>query len=142
MRFVLSSALQFLWFGAVSWLMLGSSPDQPPAVVTLFVMGELGLSALLCSVIVRRYRQSTLHEWQSAAVVGYSVSHVAILSLLYFGPHAAALEPVHGLSTQVWMELNLQVSLLVVLGSTAAVLWKPRIRKFTEAHMRKFTAAA
>ena len=141
MRFLLSSLLQIVWFGTVVWLNVEYGTASP-AVTALFVAGEAGVSACLCSVIVRRYRQSTLTPWLTTVVAGYAVSHIVILTLLHLRHFPVAANAPHGPSMQIWMQLNLQVSLLVVLATTAGVLGKPRIRKFTEARLRRFTAAA
>ena len=78
-----------------------------------------------------------------AAVAGYTISHLGILTVMYLGlvgspaPNAPA-----GQSTLLWMELTLRVGLVVVLTSSAFVLLKPVIRKFSMPRLRKFTATA
>ena len=56
MRVLTSFVLQILMLGALSALMVAEDPAQSSLVITLFVLGELGGTGMLCSIIVRRFR--------------------------------------------------------------------------------------
>jgi hypothetical protein len=139
---LMSAVLQFLSFGAFSLLMVLNEPAPSAAVVALFVAGELGGSSVLCSVIVKRFRQGSFPDWLQEVIAGYVVSHICILNLLHAGPFSGqgARVPAHG--TLGWMELMLRVSLGLVLVLTTAVLSKARVRRMALPHIRKFFAAA
>ena len=77
-----------------------------------------------------------------AVVVGYTASHLGILTAIYFGLAGSPAPDVQGQSTLLWMELTLRVGLVVVLISAAFVLMKPLIRKFSAPRFRKFTGTA
>ena len=141
MRLLRSALLQFLFFGAFTELMVAAGGHSAAAAL-LFVIGELGGTSALCTFIVRQYRKSVLPGWLMEALVGYIASHLCILTLLHESSWASIASHARGPSDFAWVVLNLQIGLLVVLSSTTVVLCKPRIRKFTEAHFRKFTAAA
>ena len=78
----------------------------------------------------------------TAAIAGYTVSHIGILTFMYFGlvGSPGANSPAQG--TLLWMELTLRVGLVVVLTSSAFVLMKPLMRKFKLPRLRKITATA
>jgi hypothetical protein len=77
-----------------------------------------------------------------AAVVGYTVSHLGILTVMYLGLVGSPASNAPGQSTLLWMELTLRVGLVVVLASAGFVLLKPVIRKFSMPLLRKFMATA
>jgi Tfp pilus assembly protein PilN len=64
-------------------------------------------------------------------VTGFALSHICILDLLNPGCSAAL----------AWLQLTLQVSLLLVLTTTAGVLFKARIRDRVGARLRLVFAA-
>jgi len=142
MKIAICSIRDTLLFGASSALMLAKGSEQSTSVITLFAMGELGATGLLCSLILRQYRRRSMAEWVMAAVAGYSISHLGILTVMYFGlvGSPGANSPAQG--TLLWMELTLRVGLVVVLSSAAFVLMKPLIRKLSLARVRKFAATA
>jgi hypothetical protein len=131
-----------LLFGALSALMLADGPAPSAGMITLFAIGELGATGFLCSFIVRQYRRRTMTDSVLAAVVGYSISHIGILTALYFGLAGGPAADTDGQSTLLWMELTLRVGLVVVLGSTGFVLMKPIIRRFNMPRLRKLSEAA
>jgi hypothetical protein len=141
-KIAMSSIRHALLFGALSALMLANGPGQSTPVITLFAVGELGATGFLCSLIVRQYRRRSMADSALAAVAGYTISHLGILTVMFLGlvgrPAAYAADQ----STLLWMELTLRVGLVVVLGSAAFVLLKPIIRKFSMPRLRKFTATA
>src|SRR6267154_5701084 len=143
MKIAICSIRHTLLFGVLSALMLANGPAQSTSVITLFAIGELGATGLLCSLIVRQYRRRSMTDSVMAAVAGYTISHLGILTVMYLGlvgspaPNAPA-----GQSTLLWMELTLRVGLVVVLTSSAFVLLKPVIRQFSMPLLRKFTATA
>jgi len=110
--------------------MLANGPAQSTFVITLFAMGELGATGFLCSLIVRQYRRRSMANSAMAAVAGYAISHLGILTLMYVGLVGGPAPNAPGQSTLLWMELTLRVGLVVVLTSSAFVLLKPIIRKF------------
>jgi len=142
MKLVLCSIQQTLLFGVLSVLMLADGPAQSTFMVTLFAIGELGATGFLCSFIVRQFRRKSMSDSAMAGVAGYTLSHLGILTVMYFGmvgsPGAGS--PAQG--TLLWMELTLRVGLVVVLTSAAFVLMKPVIRKVKLPWLRKITAAA
>ncbi|HWS67286.1 MAG TPA: hypothetical protein VN325_31345 [Steroidobacteraceae bacterium] len=143
MKIAICSIRHTLLFGVLSALMLANGPAQSTAVITLFAIGELGATGFLCSLIVRQFRRKSMADSVMAAVAGYTISHLGILTVMYLGlvgspaPNAPA-----GQSTLLWMELTLRVGLVVVLTSSAFVWLKPVIRKFSMPWLRKFTATA
>ena len=142
MKIAICSIRHTLLFGLLSVLMLADGPAQSASVITLFAMGELGATGFLCSFIMRQYRRRAMADSAMAAVAGYTVSHVGVLTAMYFGlvGSPAANSPVQG--TLLWMELTLRVGLIVVLTSAAFVLMKPVIRKFNLPRLRKITRTA
>jgi len=77
-----------------------------------------------------------------AAVAGYAVSHLGILTVMYFGLVGSPSANARAQGTLLWMELTLRVGLVVVLTSAAFVLMKPLVRKFQLPRLRKITATA
>jgi hypothetical protein len=142
MKIALCSIRHTLLFGASSVLMLADGPVQSTSVITLFAMGELGATGFLCSLIMRQYRRRAMADSAMAAVAGYTISHLGILTVMYFGlvGSPGANSPAQG--TLLWMELTLRVGLVVVLTSSAFVLMKPLIRRFNMPRLRKITATA
>ena len=142
MKIVICSIRDTLLFGVLSALMLANGPEQPTTVITLFAIGELGATGFLCSLIVRQYRRRSMTDSGLAAVAGYTVSHIGILTAMYLGlvGSQGANSPAQG--TLLWMELTLRVGLIVVLTSAAFVLMKPVIRKFNLPRLRKITRTA
>jgi hypothetical protein len=142
MKIAICSIRNTLLFGLSSVLMLADGPAQSTTVITLFAIGELGTTGFLCSLILRQCRRESMADWIMAAVAGYTLSHLGILTAMYFGAvgSPAANAPAQG--TLLWMELTLRVGLVVVLTSAAFVLTKPVIRKFSLPLLRKFTAPA
>lgn len=141
MKIALCSIRNTLLFGASSVLMLANGPAQSASVTTLFAMGELGATGFLCSLIMRQYRRKAMADSAMAAVAGYTVSHIGILTFMYFGfGSPGANSPAQG--TLLWMELTLRVGLVVVLTSSAFVLMKPLMRKFKLPRLRKITTTA
>ena len=140
MKIALCSIRYTLLFGAFSVLMLANGPAQSTGVTTLFAMGELGTTGFLCSLIMRQYRRRAMADSAMAAVAGYTVSHIGILAVMYFGlvESPGASSPAQG--TLLWMELTLRVGLVVVLASAAFVLTKPLVRRFKLPRVRKITA--
>jgi hypothetical protein len=142
MKIALCSIRHTLLFGLLSVLMLADGPAQSASVITLFAMGELGATGFLCSLIVRQYRRRSMADSAMAAVAGYTVSHLGILTAMYFGLVGSPLATSPAQGTLLWMELTLRVGLVVVLTSAACVLMKPLIRKFYLPRLRKITTAA
>ena len=142
MKIAICSIWNTLLFGLSSALMLADGPVQSTAVITLFAIGELGATGFLCSLIARQYRRKSMADSVVAAVVGYTISHIGILTVMYFGLVGGPAPNAPGQSTLLWMELTLRVGLVVVLTSTAFVLLKPLIRKFSMPRLRKFRATA
>jgi hypothetical protein len=142
MKIVICSIRHTLLFGVFSVLMLANGPAQSTLVITLFAMGELGATGFLCSLIVRQYRRRSMANSAMAAVAGYAISHVGILTVMYLGLVGGPAPNAPGQSTLLWMELTLRVGLVVVLTSSAFVLLKPIIRKFSMPRLRKFRATA
>jgi hypothetical protein len=142
MKIAICSIRHTLLFGVLSGLMLANGPAQSTSVITLFAIGELGATGFLCSLIARQYRRKSMADPVMAAVVGYTISHIGILTVMFFGLVGGSAANVSGQSTLLWMELTLRVGLVVVLTSTAFVLLKPLIRKFSMPRLRKFTATA
>src|ERR1700731_4261568 len=85
MRFVTSSMIQVLLFGALDALFITQGPDQAWPVMGLFVVGELGATAVVCSLIVRQFGKAQLSNVLMTAVVGFIVSHLGILTVLHRG---------------------------------------------------------
>jgi hypothetical protein len=135
MKFVMSSIIQFLLFGALNTIFLTQGPDQAWPVMTLFVIGELGVTAVVCSLIVRQFDKAQVPDVLMTAVVGFIVSHLGILTVLHWGHFNSRAPQVPGQSTFAWMELTLRVGLIVVMTSAAGVLFKPRIRKRRRPHL-------
>jgi hypothetical protein len=142
MKIAICSIRHTLLFGVLSGLMLADGPAQSTSVITLFAIGELGATGFLCALIARQYRRKSMADSVVAAVVGYTISHIGILTVMFFGLVGGSAANVPGQSTLLWMELTLRVGLVVVLTSTAFVLLKPLIRKFSMPRLRKFTATA
>jgi hypothetical protein len=142
MKIAICSIRHTLLFGVLSALMLANGPAQSTAVITLFAIGELGATGLLCSLIVRQFRRKSIADSGVAAVAGYTVSHLGILTVMYFGLVGSPSPNASAQGTLLWMELTLRVGLVVVLTSSAFVLLKPVIRKFSMPLLRKFTATA
>jgi hypothetical protein len=141
MKIALCSIRNALLFGASSVLML-AEPAQSTIVTTLFAMGELGATGFLCSLIMRQYRRRSMADTAMAAVAGYTVSHLGILTVMYFGLVGSPGANSSAQGTLLWMELTLRVGLVVVLTSAAFVLMKPLIRRFNLPRLRKITATA
>jgi hypothetical protein len=142
MKIAICSIWNTLLFGLSSALMLADGPVQSTAVITLFAIGELGATGLLCSLIVRQYQRTSMADWVMAAVAGYTLSHLGILTAMYFGVVRGPAANAHAQDALLWMELTQRVGLVVVLTSSAFVLMKPVIRKFNLPLRRKFTAPA
>jgi hypothetical protein len=142
MKIAICSIRYALLFGVLSALMLANGPAQSTSVITLFAIGELGATGFLCSLIVRQYRRRAMADSVMAAVVGYTISHLGILTVMYLGLVGSPASDAPGQSTLLWMELTLRVGLVVVLTSAGFVLLKPVIRRFSMPRLRKFTAAA
>ena len=142
MKIALCSIRHTLLFGASSVLMLADGPAQSAGVITLFAMGELGATGFLCSLIMRQYRRRSMADSAMAAVAGYTVSHLGILTAMYFGVVGSPGANAHAQGTLLWMELTLRVGLVVVLTSSAFVLMTPLMRKFKLPRLRKITATA
>jgi hypothetical protein len=142
MKIAICSIRHTLLFGALSVLMLADGPVQSASVTTLFAMGELGATGFLCSLILRQYSRRSMTDSAMAAVAGYTVSHLGILTVMYFGlvGSPGANSPAQG--TLLWMELTLRVGLVVVLSSAAFVLMQPLVRKFKLPRLRKITTTA
>ena len=142
MKIAICSIPHTLLFGVLSVLMLADGPVQSTFVVTLFAIGELGATGFLCSRIVRQYRRRSMADSVMAAVVGYAISHIGILAVMYLGLVGSPPSRAPAQSTLLWMELTLRVGLVVVLTSAGLVLLKPVIRKIGLPRLRKFTATA
>ena len=142
MKIVICSIRDTLLFGVLSVLMLADGPVQSTFVVTLFAIGELGATGFLCSIIVRQFRRRAMADSTMAAVAGYAISHIGILTVMYFGLVGSPGASTSAQGTLLWMELTLRVGLVVVLTSAAFVLMKPVIRKVKLPRLRKITAAA
>ena len=142
MKIAICSIRHTLLFGVLSMLMLANGPAPSTSVITLFAVGELGATGFLCSLIARQYRRRSMADSVMAAVVGYTVSHLGILTAMYFGLAGSPAPDIQGQSTLLWMELTLRVGLVVVLISAAFVLMKPLIRKFSVPRFRKLTGTA
>jgi hypothetical protein len=128
MRFLLSSMIQFLLFGALNALFITQGPDQAWPVMGLFVVGELGATAVVCSLIVRQFDKAQVPDVLMTGVVGFIVSHLGILTVLHLGLFSSHAPRVPGQSTLAWMELTLRVGLIVVMASAAGVLFSHRVR--------------
>jgi hypothetical protein len=115
-----SSVVQLLFFGSLSGLMIAQGPEPSPVVIALFGVGEMGAASILCSFIVRHFRRHALPAWLLENVVGFGVSHLCILMVV---------PPECPQTALAWMELTLRVSVIVVLTTTAGVLFKPGIRR-------------
>jgi hypothetical protein len=142
MKIAIWSIPYTLLFGGLSALMLANGPSPSTGVITLFAMGELGATGFLCSRIMRQFWRRSMADAVMAVVVGYTASHLGILTAMYFGLAGSPAPDVQGQSTLLWMELTLRVGLVVVLISAAFVLMKPLIRKFSVPRFRKFTGTA
>jgi hypothetical protein len=142
MKIAICSIRHTLLFGVLNALMLANGPAQSTSVITLFAIGELGATGFLCSLIVRQYRRRSIADSGLAAVVGYTISHLGILTVMHLGLVGSPASDAPGQSTLLWMELTLRVGLVVVLTSSGFVLLKPVIRRFSMPRLRKFTAAA
>ena len=142
MKIALCSIRYTLLFGASSVLMLADGPAKSASVITLFAMGELGATGFLCSFIMRQYRRRAIADSAMAAVAGYTVSHIGILTAMYLGLVGSPGANSSAQGTLLWMELTLRVGLVVVLTSSACVLMKPLIRKFNLPRLRKITKTA
>src|SRR5882757_8724468 len=112
MKIAICSIRHTLLFGVLSALMLANGPAQSTAVITLFAIGELGATGFLCSLIVRQYRRKSMADAVMALVVGYTASHLGILTAMYFGLAGSPAPDVQGQSTLLWMELTLRVGLV------------------------------
>jgi hypothetical protein len=128
MKFVTSSMIQVLLFGALDALFITQGPDQAWPVMSLFVVGELGATAVVCSLIVRQFGKAQVSNVLMTAVVGFIVSHLGILTVLHQGLLSSHAPRGPGQSTLAWMELTLRVGLIVVIASTAGVLLSRRPR--------------
>jgi hypothetical protein len=142
MKIAICSIRHTLLFGVLSALMLANGPAQSTTVITLFAIGELGATGFLCSLIVRQYRRRSMADSVVAAVVGYTISHLGILTVMHLGLVGSPASEAPGQSTLLWMELTLRVGLVVVLTSAGFVLLKPVIRRISLPRLRKFTATA
>jgi hypothetical protein len=140
MKIAICSIWNTLLFGLSSALMLADGPVQSTAVIMLFAIGELGATGLLCSLIVRQYQRTSMADWAMAAVAGYTLSHLGILTAMYFGIAGGPAANAHAQDARLWMELTLRVGLVVVLTTTAFVLMKPVIHKLSLPLLRNFTA--
>ncbi len=146
MRILLSAVIQLLFFGALYALMLACGPNQPPGITTLYVIGELGTSSVLCSLIFKPLRRDALPNWLMIAVAGFVLSHLAILAGL--GMTATGhVPPVPGSasagqSSFDYMALTLEVELVVVLAATAAMLMRARLGKIAKVYLSKFITTA
>src|SRR5947209_8296945 len=85
MKIALCSLRYTMLFAVLSGLMLVNELAQSTLMTTLFAVGELGATGILCSLIMRQYRRKSMSEAIMAAVAGYAISHVGILTLMYFG---------------------------------------------------------
>jgi hypothetical protein len=137
MRFLISSAIQFLMFGALDAIFITQGPEPSWPVIALFVVGEIGVTASVCSLIVKHFDRERVPEVLTTAVAGFVVSHFAILNILHFGPFISHAQRVAEHSTLAWMELTLRVGLIVVVVSIATVLAKPRVRSNAAAAERR-----
>jgi hypothetical protein len=142
MKIALCSIRHALLFGTLSVLMLADGPTQSAGVIALFAMGELGSTGFLCSHIMRQYRRRSMADSAMAAVAGYTVSHLGILTAMYFGLAGSPGANSAAQGTLLWMELTLRVGLVVVLTSAAFVLMKPVWRKCKLPRLRKITTTA
>jgi hypothetical protein len=142
MKGFLSSLAQLIWFGSLTAMVVLEGALHPLAVVALFVVGDMFVTGILCSLIIRQFHNESLPEWLILAVVGFFSSHVCILLLLHAGPFNSEGPPISAASTLGWMEITLRVGLVVVLATAAGVLYQRRIRRFTESQIRRFTASA
>src|ERR1700732_4427656 len=142
MKIALCTIRYTLLFGASSVLMLADGPAKSASVITLFAMGELGATGFLCSFIMRQYRRRAMADSAMAAVAGYTVSHIGILTAMYLGLVGSQGANSSAQGTLLCMELTLRVGLFVVLTSSACVLMKPLIRKFNLPRLRKITKTA
>ena len=127
--FLVSSILQFLIIGCLTALFVSQEPAQTWPVIALVVVGELGVTACFCSCIVRQFHKAHVPDWLTTVVVGYIVSHLGILDVLYRSPFSSHYPPVPGQSTLAWMELTLRVDLIAIIALSTAMLLERRIRK-------------
>ncbi|MDP9012220.1 MAG: hypothetical protein M3O41_06120 [Pseudomonadota bacterium] len=137
----MSSMIQFLLFGALNAIFLTQGLDPAWPAMTLFLVGELGVTAVVCSLIVRQFDKAQMSDVLMTAVVGFIVSHLGILIVLHLGSLGGHSSRGSEQSTFAWMELTLRVGLIVVMASTAGVLFKPRLRKFSDSRIRKHATA-
>src|ERR1700676_4768625 len=109
MKIALCSIRHTLLFGLLSVLMLADGPAQSASVIALFAMGELGATGFLGSLIARQYRRRSMADSAMAAVAGYTVSHVGVLTAMYFGLAGSPSAKSTCQGTLRWMELTLRV---------------------------------
>jgi hypothetical protein len=136
MRFLISSTIQFLMFGALDAIFITQGPEPSWPVIALFVIGELGVTASICSLIVKQFDRERVPDVLTTAVAGFVVSHFGLLTIWHFGPFISHAQRVAEQSTLAWMEMTLRVGLIVVVVSIAAVLAKPRVRRQAAAQRR------
>lgn len=141
-KFLTSSVIQLLLFGALDALVLAQGPAPQWPAMTLFFVGELGVTAVICSLIVRQFGKAHMSEVLVTGVVGFIVSHCGVLAVLHLGPFSGNPSSAPGQSTFAWMELTLRVGLIVVMASTAGVLFGSGLRQFIDKRMRKHATAA
>lgn len=142
MKFLTSSVIQLLLFGALDALVLAQGPAPEWPATTLFFVGELSVTAVVCSLIVRQFGKAHMSEVLITGVVGFIVSHCGVLAVLHLGPFGGNPSSAQGQSTFAWMELTLRVGLIVVMASTAGVLFGSRLRQVIDKRMRKHATAA
>lgn len=131
MKIAICSIRNAMLFGLWGALMLAGGAQRPALMTTLFAVGELGATGILCSLILRQYRRRAMTDSMMAAIAGYTVSHLGILAFMVFGLAGSSAADAYARGTFLWIELTLRVGLVVVLASGACVLMKPVIRKFS-----------
>jgi hypothetical protein len=125
-----SSVLQFLLFGSADAFLFANGSSKPLPVIALFVVMEMGVMASLCSLIFEQFHTSRLSCALRTVVVGFVVSHVAILAVLRtFAPFTINAADGPGRSTLAWMELTMQVGLLVILLSVGFAMLRPNVER-------------
>jgi len=123
----MSSVLQLLLFGSVDAFLFANGSSQPLSVIALFVIMELGVMASLCSLIFEQFQKARASGALITVVVGFFVSHVAILAALRtLAPFSIDATDGPGHSTLAWMELTMQVGLAVILVSAGFVMIRPK----------------
>lgn len=129
MKFVMSSALQLLLFGCLDAFLFARGASQPLPVIALFAVLELGVMASLCSLIMDQMQRTRASHVLMTVVVGFVVSHLGILAVLRTMTHRE--------STQAWMELTMQVGLIVILAVTAVVSLNPKVERRRSATIQR-----